>query len=55
MFIPKKASLGKIGFRGYNPEVQTLLWTPIMVAWVNYGAYGNYGHNAIMAILGIWP
>ena len=27
-----------------------LLYTHILVAWVNYGAYGNYGHNAIMAI-----
>ena len=22
----------------------------MLVAWANYGAYGNYGYNAIMAI-----
>ena len=29
-----------------------LLYTPILMAWVNYGVYvyGNYGHIAIMAI-----
>ena len=55
IFVLKKASLGKIGFRGYNPEVQTLLQTPILITWINYGVYGNYGHIAIMAIVGIWP
>ena len=54
-FTPEIASEGNIGFRGCNPEVQTLLLTPILVAWMNYGLYGNYDHNAIMAILGIWP
>ena len=24
----------------YNPEVQTLLWTPISMACINYGVYG---------------
>ena len=52
IFTPLITSLGKIGFSGCNPEVQTLLQTHIWMASVNYGVYGNYGHIAIVAILG---
>ena len=45
IFTPKIASLGEIGLRGCNPEVQMLLLTPILIARSNYGVYGNYGHN----------
>ena len=54
MFTPQIVSLFKVGFRGCNPAVQTLLCTPILIYWINYGVYGNYGHIpniAIMAIL----
>ena len=27
----------------------------LVFSQINYGVYGNYGHIAIMAILGIWP
>ena len=54
-FAPQNHLFVKIGFRGSNPEVQTLLWTPISMAWTNYGNYGNYGNIPNMAIMAIWP
>ena len=55
IFTFKIYYLDKTRFRGCNPEVQTLLKTPISMASVKYGVYGNYGHITIMSILGIWP
>ena len=53
IFFLRQASLGKNGFRVYNPEVQTLLYTPISIAWITYGVYGNYGPIPNMAIMTI--
>ena len=50
IFTPLIVSFGIIGFRGCNPEVHTLLLTPILIAWSNYGVYGNYGHKSPL-----WP
>ena len=55
IFTPKIATLDKIGFRGCNHEVQTFLQTPISIAWINYGVYGNYGQNPNMTIMAIQP